>query len=109
MRKCLIFFICISFLLILSSCKNDSQITLHITVPINENIQNIDTNYYKLWLEEKTGYKLVFNEIPEMYSSDYLENIVLNKNLETDIIFLIQIKMKRFYLMMLKQLNLKIN
>ncbi len=69
----------------LSEKKQDPRETLIIAMPDSSFIRNIDTNYYKMWLEEKTGLNLQINFIPETYSAEYLEKIIASENVRTDI------------------------
>ncbi len=69
-----------------SSCVQEESVVLHITLPKSENVQNINTNHYKLWLEEQTGYTLVFNEVPGAYEESYLAETLLDENIKTDIL-----------------------
>ncbi len=85
-------FLCILTLiftiLIFKPSEADSRETLIITMPDNGLIRNIETNYYKLWLEEQTGLRLVFNLVPLSYSEDYLEKVFFSNAVKTDILFL---------------------
>ncbi len=76
----------IVFVVLLCSCSAE-EVTLSITIPKMENIQNINTNYYKLWLEEQTGYTLVFNEVAGAYDRDYIIKTLSDNNTKTDLIF----------------------
>ncbi len=69
-----------------TSCVKEESVVLHITLPKSENVQNINTNYYKLWLEEQTGYTLVFNEVPGAYEESYIADTLLDENIKTDIV-----------------------
>lgn len=66
----------------------DKRETLIITMLDNGYIRNIETNIYKLWLEEQTGYKLIFNLVPPSYSKEYLEQLFSSETVKTDILFL---------------------
>ncbi len=63
----------------------DSRKALVVALPDSPFIRNIDTNYYKKLLEEKTGQPIEFNFIPETYSAEYLEKIIASENVKTDI------------------------
>lgn len=84
---CIVFFICGKF--IFTPFEADKRETLIITMPDNGLIRNIETNYYKLWLEEQTGLRLVFNLVPSSYSEDYLEKVFSSGAVKTDILFLL--------------------
>lgn len=64
---------------------NTHTTKLIITMPEDKNLQNINNNYYKIWLEEQTGLELEFNFVSEAYSSDYVLNLLLNNEIKTDI------------------------
>ncbi len=62
-------FLCICMFGIFSACfqadvKEDKQITVHLTAPLNSYIEDFDTNQYKLWLEEQTGLKIEITWLP---------------------------------------------
>ncbi len=63
----------------------DVRESLVITMPYSRYIRNIDTNYYKLWLEEQTGLRLNINLIPEDYSTGHLETVIASDSIKTDI------------------------
>lgn len=46
--------------------------SLRIAMPYSSKIQDIDTNYYKLWLEEQTGLAIEVEFIPQDYTGEYL-------------------------------------
>ena len=73
-------------ILFISRSKEPPE-TLVITMPQSDFIRNIDTNYYKVWLEEQTGLKLVFNLVPDSYSNEYLKEKLLTGDLKTDLFF----------------------
>lgn len=60
-----------------------------ITIGIKDNpyIQDFDTNYYKLWLEEQTGLKLEFCVFPEEYTAEYLDRMFKSGNITVDAVF----------------------
>ncbi len=58
-----------------------------ITMPYTENIRSIDTNYYKLWLEEQTGLSIQFNIIQENQTADYLRAMFSSGYVKSDAFF----------------------
>jgi len=54
-----------------SGCQQNAQTQITITIPNSPYIRSIDANYYKLWLEEQTGFSITFNVIPESYTALY--------------------------------------
>ncbi len=58
-----------------------------ITMPYTENIRNIDTNYYKLWLEEQTGLSIKFNIVRDIQSADYLRSMFSSGYVKSDAFF----------------------
>ncbi len=71
----------------LYSCSSEPEVTINITIPKVDTVQNLNTNYYKLWLEDQTGYNIVFNEVSGAYEQDYLAETLSDENIKTDIIF----------------------
>ncbi len=49
--------------------------SLRIAMPYSSKIQDIDTNYYKLWLEEQTGLAIEIEFIPQDYTGEYLRQL----------------------------------
>ncbi len=74
-------------MVLMCSCTGQPAITLNITLPKMDNVQNINTNYYKLWLEEQTGYNIVFNEVSGAFEQEYITDTLADENINTDIIF----------------------
>ena len=66
---------------------SDERETLVITMPRGELISDIETNYFKQWLEEQTGCQLTFHFMPETYGEEFLENIFFSGSTRTDIIW----------------------
>jgi putative aldouronate transport system substrate-binding protein len=58
-----------------------------ISTPYNEYIRSIDTNYYKLWLEEQTGLSIKFNVIYESNYADYLRTMFASGYVQSDAFF----------------------
>ncbi len=73
--------------LLLCTCAPREEITLNIVLPKVGNVQNINTNHYKLWLEEQSGYNIVFSEVSSGYDRDYIARTLSDSNIKTDIIF----------------------
>lgn len=61
--------------------------TLTIGIPASDFIQDIDTNRFKLWLEEQTGLHLEFCLLPDGSTGDYLDRMFAYGNLSVDVIF----------------------
>lgn len=61
-----------------------------IGIPSNPYIQDISTNYYKEWLEDKTGLELKFILIPQDYTAEYLDQMFESGNIPVDAIFSFQ-------------------
>ncbi len=62
-------------------------ITLTITMSENPFIEDISVNHYKTWLEEQTGYTLIFNVVAPIYSGQAVSDSITNGTLQTDILF----------------------
>jgi putative aldouronate transport system substrate-binding protein len=58
-----------------------------ISIPYSEYIRNLDTNYYKQWLEEQTGLSIKFNIIYESSSPDYLRSMFASGYVQSDAFF----------------------
>lgn len=67
--------------------KEDVRETITIGIPENPYIQNLDTNYYILWLEEKSGYNLNFVILPSTHTREYIDNMFTSGNIKVDAIF----------------------
>ena len=65
----------------------DPREEIVISIPYNETIRNMDTNYYKLWLEEQTGLSIKFNIIYETPSAEYLRSMFASGYVTTDAFF----------------------
>jgi len=65
----------------------DTREEIVISIPYSEFIRNIDTNYYKLWLEEQTGLSIRFNIIYETPTADYLRSMFASGYVESDALF----------------------
>lgn len=78
--------VAVLFALLLSACRQEDSITLYVTMPESTKVQNIQTNYYKEWLEEQTGYTLVFNQVPSTYDGEDLLQTISNDRGQTDLL-----------------------
>jgi putative aldouronate transport system substrate-binding protein len=65
----------------------DNREEIVISIPYSEYIRNIDTNHFKLWLEEQTGLSLKFNIIYETLSADYLRSMFASDYVTSDAFF----------------------
>jgi putative aldouronate transport system substrate-binding protein len=61
--------------------------TITIGITANQYIQDFDSNYYKLWLEEQTGLKLAFCVFPEEYTAEYLGRMFESGSIAVDALF----------------------
>ena len=61
--------------------------TVKIALPYNEYIQDLDTNYYKLWLEENASINILFEFIPGQYKNEYLRLLFAAERSDIDAIF----------------------
>ena len=76
-------------LALLNSCQNLEPVQIVITIPSNPYIRSIDSNYYKLWLEEETGFSITFNIIPENYTAQHIETMFDSGYIKSDGFFLL--------------------
>ncbi len=67
--------------------KTNQSKNVVITMPYSPYIRNLDNNYYKQWLEQKTGLSITFNIIPESYTADYLDLMFTSGYINTDAFF----------------------
>lgn len=64
------------------------QTSLRIAMPYSIRIQDTDTNYYKLWLEEKTGIQIEIDFIPQGYTEEYMRLLFTTGNSsDVDVVF----------------------
>ena len=71
----------------LTRAGRDNREEIIITMPYNENIREADTNYYKLWLEDKTGLAIKFNIVQDPQSADYLRSMFESGYVKSDAFF----------------------
>lgn len=64
-----------------------SQEVITIGIPANPYIQDVSTNYYKQWLENKSGLKLQFVLLPQDYTAEYLDQMFRSGNIPVDAVF----------------------
>lgn len=82
--------VCTTFLLILLfnvPGKNYERPTVTIAIPYNKFIRDLNTNYYKEWLEEKSGLSIRFKIVSEEQSEQYLKLMFLSENSDLDAVF----------------------
>ena len=70
-----------------TGCAPPSREEIVISIPYSEYVRNVDTNYYKLWLEAQTGLSIRFDIIQDKYSVDYLESAVASGHVQSDAFF----------------------
>lgn len=70
------------------SGQKEENTIVTIAIPERNMVQNIDANYYKLWLEKKTGYRLLFETFPEGYEREYLYTMLTAEDNPVDAVFL---------------------
>ena len=58
-----------------------------ISMPYSSYIRNLDTNYFKQWLEERTGLSIKFNIIYESLSATYLRSMFDSGYVKSDALF----------------------
>lgn len=77
----------IGALVALLTAPKTPAVTLTITMAENPYIEDIAVNYYKRWLEEQTGYTLLFNVVPPIYSGQAVTDGLSAGSLQSDILF----------------------
>ncbi len=80
------------FLLLLttSACRTggaDIREEVVISIPYSRYIRNLESNYYKTWLEEQTGLSIKFNVVYETLTADYLRAALASGYVHTDAYF----------------------
>ena len=82
-------FILLISAILLVGCANGKtgQSTVRIAIPYSSNIQDINSNYYKQWLEEKVGVPIEFVEVNRERSEDYLASLFASKDADIDVVF----------------------
>jgi putative aldouronate transport system substrate-binding protein len=70
-----------------SNDKENLNQTITVGIADNQYIQDIDTNYYKVWLEKQTGLHLKFYILPQNNTSEYLDIMFSSGNTVVDALF----------------------
>ncbi|MBP7177041.1 MAG: hypothetical protein KBA53_12610 [Thermoclostridium sp.] len=87
MRKGVLAIFLFLFLFLCGCSSTESGDTVRIAIPDSPYIQNIDSNYYKLWLEKQTGINLEFVIVRQERSEEYLKTICSNTDADIDVVF----------------------
>lgn len=69
------------------SSKISSEDVIRIAVPASPYIQDMNNNYYKQWLEEKTGVRIEFITIRQERSEEYMSALFSNNDADIDAVF----------------------
>lgn len=64
------------------------RVTVTVAVAKDPLVENYNTNYYTLWLEEQTGYDIEFVYFTESYEKEYLKALLLDEASGVDAVFL---------------------
>lgn len=77
------------FILLLTGCSGvqPERDAVRIAVPASPYIQDIDSNYYKQWLEEKTGVAIEFITVRQERSDEYLSALFAADDADIDAVF----------------------
>ncbi len=67
--------------------KQEEETVITIGIVADPHIQDINTNYYKLWLEAQTGLKLSFCMLPKENTAEYLDRMFRSGNITIDALF----------------------
>ena len=84
--KRIVSIVCLGVLLcfLFVGCRVKTQPTvLRLAIPYSDNIQDINTNYYINWLEDRCGYDIEVSYIYNSSCEEYLE-ILFNSDIEMD-------------------------
>ena len=68
--------------------RQEDKTVLTIAVVQDTRISNLETNYYKKWLEEQTGFSIQFEYILEGYEKEYLSTMLTTEHNTVDAVFL---------------------
>lgn len=75
-QKKVLFAMCFIFILLLSGCaKKSAPLSLRVGIPHSDNVQNLESNYYLKWLEEKTGIDIIPVEIWQLRCDEFLDSL----------------------------------
>ena len=86
MRKGVFAIFLFLFLFLCGCSRAESGDTVRIAIPDSPYIQNIDSNYYKLWLEKQTGINLEFVIVQQERSEEYLKTTCSNTDAGIDVV-----------------------
>ena len=75
--------------LLFSGCAlgQNKKKSVRIAVPSSPYIQDINSNYYKQWLEEKTGVSIEFIPVRQQRSQEYLSALFASQDADIDAVF----------------------
>ncbi|MBQ0041850.1 MAG: extracellular solute-binding protein [Lachnospiraceae bacterium] len=65
--------------------KESAPLSLRLGIPYSDNVQNLESNYYLNWIEEKSGVDIIPVEIRQTRCEEYLENLA-SSDTEIDIV-----------------------
>lgn len=68
--------------------RENEKTVVTIAVLQNDDVQNFNTNYYTKWLEEQTGYDILFEYISEGYEKEYLNAMLHSDKGKIDAVLL---------------------
>jgi len=94
-KKWLVIFFCVVLVVVitlffaLKAEKKEEASSTTVTIGIidNQYIQDIDTNYYKEWLENQLGIKLEFYILPKEFTAEYLDRMFQSGSIPVDALF----------------------
>lgn len=87
LKLIIIALLCFALLTTFTGCTPDTREEIVISIPYNEYIRSIDTNYYKEWLEKQTGLSIKFNVVHEPLTADYLRSMFASGYVKSDAFF----------------------
>lgn len=80
-------------LFVFSACASSTEVdelTVRIAIPYEEQLFGINDEYYKAWLEEKSGLNIEFSFIPQSYTNEYLRMLLSGQDAAIDAVFFSQ-------------------
>lgn len=77
-----------AIIVLLQSGKDEQKTIITIAIAKNDMVKNLDTNYYKKWLEQKIGYKIQFVYMEQGYEKEYLYTMLTADKSSIDAVFL---------------------
>ncbi len=86
-KRILALLLAVTLLLFGCAPGQNKKSAVRIAVPSSPYIQDMDSNYYKQWLEEKTGVPIEFIPVRQQRSQEYLSALFASQDADIDAVF----------------------